>query len=322
MANLVYPTRFPIPGKLNDNDRDQPTGSIDYLMIHRHAENKNSADSKGFVYNSGDIGADYKGLSANPDIVYLAIPPRISTTYTATYKATSMGSVGMAAAQALAGGTSESATAALQGLAEKGSPELALNVLNGAIGALNTAIGGTYDGNRDSLLAIAQGKIFNPYQENLFTGTSFRPHSFSFKMVARNEAEAVIIGRIINYLKQGMLPSFSSAAASTPSDGAQLTGQSSSVTGRFLTVPNKFKLGFFRLDASGSQLTEMAHYRFNICVLKSIDVNYTPDGQYVSFKQVKAKKGAAAPLLVPAVEIGLQFEEVSYVTSEQAGSGY
>jgi hypothetical protein len=320
MSSLVYPTRFPVPGKLNDFDRDQPTGSIDYLMIHRQKEKKESADAKGFVYNTGDIGANYKGLEPNPIKVYLAIPARINTNYSATYKVTTLGSVGLAAAQALAGGSSESAIAALTGLAEKGSPEMALNTLNSAIGAVSSAIGSQYDGDRNSMLAISQGKIFNPYQENLFTGTSFRAHQFSFKMIARNESEATIIGRIINYLKQGMLPSFSGANASAEGVGG-LIGETSTAAGRFLVVPNKFKLGFFRLKEDGTELSEVAHYRFNMCVLKSIDVNYTPDGQYVSFKNVKTNKGAN-PLMVPAVEMSLQFEEVSYVTAEQAGSGY
>jgi len=327
MANLIYPTRFPIPGKLDDNNKDQPTGFIDYIQIQRAEEKKGSAKSNGFFYNTGQVGGSDGGLKNRADVVYLPIPQNLNVNYMAGYNNVSFGAAGVAAGQALAGGmTSEAATAAIQDYAGKAMPDVALSALAGVIQALPG--GGASGVDKNALLAVSQGKIFNPYTENIFTGTDFRSHTFQFKLVARNDKEAQVIGKIIAYLKQGMLPDFSegTASAGAPAGGSGGGGSTAdaalgktNIQGRYLTVPDKFKLKFMRLKEDGTKLIELPHYLFNICVLKSLDVTYTPDGNYVSMKKATATTNI---LKVPAISLTLSFAEVAYTTAAQAGSGY
>ena len=60
--------------------------------------------------------------------------------------------------------------------------------------------------NANSLEALTEGRIFNPYIEQIFSQMNFRQHSFSFKMMARNVKEAREIQKIITYINLGAHP--------------------------------------------------------------------------------------------------------------------
>ena len=91
-------------------------------------------------------------------------------------------------------------------------------------GAQMLGLSGQIDAN--SIMQLTQGKVFNPYTEQMFSNVQFRTHSFNFKMFARNEDESVEIAHIIKYLKQGALPSY----------GEDAEGKQSK---RFFEVPDK-----------------------------------------------------------------------------------
>ena len=91
------------------------------------------------------------------------------------------------------------------------------------------------------------------------------------------------------------------------------------ISGRYLHVPDKFELSFRRLLSNGKELSEIPHYKFAPCVLESVAVSYTPDGQYVAFKNAD---GEVNKLHVPAVAISLNFKEVQYITKEMALQGF
>lgn len=322
MANLIYPNRFPIPGKLSDKDKDQPTGYIDYLMIHRHEQKKDSKNAQGYFYNTSKaVGGEYAGLSPRSDIVYLSTPPNINVTYGASYDSVNFGTAGMMAGNLLAAGsnaTASSAAEALKTMATDSMPEFTFKTLADATRALGDVLGSPSDATASDLLAVSQGKIFNPYEEMIFKGTGFRSHNFQFKLVARNENEAIQIGQIIAYLKQGMLPNFSGGSEGLAGTAETALGETN-IQGRYLTVPDKFKLAYYRLKEDGTELTALPHYKFQLCVLENLDVSYTPDGQYVSFKK---GSNTVNKLFVPAVTLNMNFKEVAYITAAMAGSGY
>lgn len=326
MANLIYPSRFPIPGALDDNNPDQATGYVDYLMIQRYQAKKDSKNGTGFndLTSAKEVAAQYDGMQKRADTIYLANPPNINVTYGAQYQATAMGVAGMAAANMLASGNDSSSVAqTLKGMAGDSMPEVTFKTVSDTVAQISQVLGADYAGDKNALLSLSQGKIFNPYEEMIFKSTGFRSHNFQFKMVARNENESTMIGRIIAYLKQGMLPNFSGGSdAATAAGGGSAASAAfggSGSAGRYLTVPDKFVLEFYRLKADGTALTKLPHFKFQTCVLENMDVSYTPDGNYVAFKQVSDTPNK---LFVPAVTINLQFKEVAYITSELAGSGY
>ena len=99
--------------------------------------------------------------------------------------------------------------------------------------------------------------------------------------------------------------------------------------GRFLKTPKRFNLEFVRLDpGNGSTgLRRLPHYRFQPCICTGFNVNYTPDGQYVSFKDAVSQftndsKTPLKNIMVPAVQIEVSFAETKILTQEDAERGY
>ena len=318
-TNLIYPLGVPVPGSFDDYNEDGPTGAVDYLRIRRFRDKKGSnGKSKGFFYNRA--GGYKGGRKQSSEIVFLACPPEIRTSYVSSYDKVQFGAIGEAIGSMLAEGsslTADNAAGTLETLAGNMVPETTLNAITKAGAAAGNITGTTMGAKPNDLLAVSQGKIFNPYEEIIFKGMNFRSHSFNFKMVARSEAESEMIGQIIRYLKAGSLSSFN------PQDeggggGSDMLGETD-ITGRYLHVPDKFELSFRRLLANGNELSEIPHYKFAPCVLESISVAYTPDGQYTAFKNAD---GSVNKLHVPAVAISLKFKELQYITKEMALQGY
>ena len=101
--------------------------------------------------------------------------------------------------------------------------------------------------------------IFNPNTELLFQGPQLRSFSFTFKLTARNEPEADVIKQIIRFFKINM------AAKKTKS---QL----------FLKAPNVFRLEYIHKSAEKHPGINM----IKDCGLQSFNVDYTPDGSYMT----------------------------------------
>lgn len=101
--------------------------------------------------------------------------------------------------------------------------------------------------------------IFNPNTELLFQGPQLRSFSFTFKLTARNESEADVIKQIIRFFKVNM------AAKKTKS---QL----------FLKAPNVFRLEYIHKSAEKHPGINM----IKDCGLQSFNVDYTPDGSYMT----------------------------------------
>jgi len=320
MANLIYPVGVPMPGDFDDYNEDSPTGAVDYLRIRRFRDKKaTNAKNKGFFYNKA--GGYQGGKKQNGTICFLACPPDIKVNYVSKYSEVQFGAVGVAAAGMLAEGsnlTAANATDTLKQFAGDQMPETVMDGISKATKGVGAIVGSDFSGGKNDLLAVSQGKIFNPYEENIFQGMSFRSHSFSFKMVARSEAESAVIGQIIAYLKAGSLASFNPQDQGAATGGSAALGETA-IDGRYLHVPDKFELSFRRLTADGNELSEIPHYKFAPCVLEGIAVSYTPDGQYVSFKNADGEVNKAH---VPAIAINLNFKEVQYVVKEMALQGY
>ena len=351
---LKYPTKVPVSGAYL-NGPEASTGRVDYLKIQRYRINF-SAESNG-GYGGENLPGNEVERVLNKTVCYLAMPPSLSTGYSANYSTANMGAVGVAATQLVGqiGGAAQGRAMdadrigqQLKSAAAAALPEFAYkqgaNMINMATGGM---AGGAGDPN--TLQALSSGRIMNPFTEQVFTGVGFRSHSFAFKMFARNKSEAVEIMSIIRYLKTGVLPIYGNAdmqevenllnAAKNSlngQNGGTNSNQSTSAVdlstfnaqGAYLQIPDRFQLEFVRLDPSSSTISKLPHYKFQPCVCTNIGVNYTPDGQYVSFKDFLQdpytidNTGAMDQLMVPAVEISMDFAETKILTQADSLLGY
>jgi hypothetical protein len=349
MANFYYPTSPPV---VDDTDAGLmtlgvgfntgsgfPTEYIDFLKITCL---KVSYDSGAVLSNAGAAGATaIKDKISAGDTVYLYMPNSLSVSYSANYSNIAFGVAGKLAAEGM-GKSGANVVAEIQAAAGAAAPEALFNTI--AQGANNfgsvLGTGGSIDTN--SLSAVTQGKIFNPFEEQIFTGVSFRSHPFSWKLVAKNKKDAENIQAILRFFKYNMLPSFSDgvpapgspgggaapAAAARPASGATAVPPTNAAAagatpfgagsaGRYLSVPNRFSIEMVRVNyAKGSFTTGgdigASVYKFKQCLLESMNVGYTPDGQYVS----------TLDTFVPAMQLDLTFKEVSYVTAQDIAEGF
>lgn len=352
MAIFKYPLKAPVEGDFLDS-ADAPTGRIDYLKIQRFRINHEASEGG---YGGSNLPGNTQQTVVDPDVVYLAMPQSISVAYQADYSAINMGLAGVLGAgfAAAIGGGSDAAqlTAQIQSAATAALPEIAYNKGAKIISAANelgleTGITGA------ALQQLVKGRIMNPFTEQIFNGVQFRNHQFTIKMFARNKKEAEEILRIIKYLKKGSMPILGDAEqkeidqlkASELGKGLDKPAEEKSTatkatqapptintTGKFLKIPDRFQLDFVRLDSATAKISRVDHYKFQPCVCTNVTVNYTPDGQYVSFKDgiANLSSGAdttstdkgATQLLVPAVELGLSFAETRFVTQADIDAGF
>ena len=114
----------------------------------------------------------------------------------------------------------------------------------------------------------ATGKRINNNLELLFNGPTLRSFNFSFKLRPRTESESIVCRNIIKSLKRDSAPK-------------------TSTTNLFLETPNVFLLEYIYQAQDGVLPTYTQHPFMNMikpCALTSINVNYTPDGSYMTYE--------------------------------------
>ncbi len=111
------------------------------------------------------------------------------------------------------------------------------------------------------LLARTEGMVMNPNMELLFQGPQLRPFGFTYRLSPRDESESMVILKIIRMFKQSMAPQ---------KTDSQL----------FLKAPNTYKLEF--VSPRGAK-THRFLPQIKECALENFAVNYTPDGNYMTY---------------------------------------
>jgi len=120
--------------------------------------------------------------------------------------------------------------------------------------------------NVNNLLARVEGKVLNPNMELLFQGPALRPFSFNFRLSPRDSTEAMQVRNIIRFFKRRMAPQIESG-------------------GLFLKAPHVFHIRYmFGNPSSGSDYDNPAINRMKLCALQTCNVDYTPDGNYATFR--------------------------------------
>lgn len=298
-----YPYRAPVESA---KGRDIPTETVDYVKFQRKTINFKGGGTNYYGLNMPDNKVTF---DVNKNSVYIALQNQLSTAYMPAYKQTDVGVAGMMMADGMNALSSnnklEDLTTTIQDAAKSALPEFTGGVFAQAASGASQMLGLAGGVSASDILQLSKGKIFNPYSEQMFSNMQFRTHNFTFKMFARDAREAQEIGRIIAYIKEGSLPSYSGER------------------GRYFEVPEKFDITFKRMDPHGKFKSDVAdlHFKIHTSVCAGIQVNYTPDGQYTSFKQL-VKEGNFAGVHVPAVQVGLTFIETKFVTAEDVEKGF
>ncbi len=111
------------------------------------------------------------------------------------------------------------------------------------------------------IMARTAGAVINPNMELIFGGPQLRSFGFTYRLSARFNKESDTIKKIIRMFKQSMAP--------------QTTEKN-----LFLKAPNTYRLEYFTgANSSHSYLPKIKE-----CALTGFDVNYTPDGSYMTYE--------------------------------------
>jgi len=130
-------------------------------------------------------------------------------------------------------------------------------------------------------LSRTEGLVMNPNMELLFGGPQLRSFGFTFKFSPRNSKEAKGLIKIIRFFKQGM-------AAKKKDNGL------------FLKAPYTWLLEYMHKGRSHKYLN-----KFKECAMQSFNVNYTPDGNYSTYRDG----------IMTAYELTMSFGELEPVFS-------
>lgn len=141
------------------------------------------------------------------------------------------------------------------------------------------------------LLSRTTGQVLNPNMELLFQGPELRSFTFQFKLSPRSSEEAVRVKKIIRFFKQAM-------SVKTTSDNV------------FLKSPFVFDIRYLSNNEDHKSLN-----RIKTCALLGCDVDYTPDGSYMTFND--------ADKTMTSYGLSLRFSELEpiYDSDYNQGSG-
>ena len=265
--------------------------------------------SGGTTLNSPSIGSLRNWLtsyrSSIDDTVLLPVPDDIQYKDGPKWEGKDIGILGRFApevAQQIGGGDSAAITDSIQTFARVGKVGLIKSMIS-KLGADPNAV-----------TQNINGKIANPYTEQVFSGMGLRDFNFNWKLVPRNRAEQRSIERIIRYLRRAALPdtseSFGSSGFLSDLGGQDFGG---SATDRWLTVPNLFNLRW-KQGGDGSEISSLP--KIKKCICTNIDVNYTPDNVWATHLD-----GSNQPAPV-AIQLSIGFGETEIIKSSDVGAGY
>ena len=264
------------------------------------------------LYNNsiGEFG------SAGLPTILMYMPEDIGASYGANWGGkgfTNFGADAMRGAGSIfnSAGFAETAGTAMQtlGNAMTRGQALAAGAVAGALNALPGKIGGSVDAN--DVLGGVGGVILNPNVELLFSGFELRNFGLNFKMAPRSQKEAVMIRDICTTFKRASLPHFGAAPGNTVSNAFKKNDAKKGTAEKndnrnFIGVPNLCIVEFMKGKSPHPYLTQ-----FKPCAIKNVNITYTPDGQYSTYRD-------GSPV---ATGLSLSFVESKLVYSNEISYG-
>ena len=263
VGNAKQKTRIEFPGKVESSAltyplslRDSKQDKMQFNMLLYEPSLPGGVGGSGFGVKdrTKDLPQNVIGR------VFLPIPSGITDTTGASWGEGEMSALQAAAAQIALQGI-EKGLAGAAGAAKEQIDKVAGNSAD-----VKTALQNTIAGDAagvQGLLTRTTGAVLNPNLELLFQKPTLRPFDFTFKMSARSAPEAEEIIRIIRFFKQGMAPI-------------------RSASNLFIKSPHTFQIRYIHDGGDHPFLN-----KFKECALKNMTVNYTPEGNYATFRDGK-----------------------------------
>jgi hypothetical protein len=151
--------------------------------------------------------------------------------------------------------------------------------------AINAAFG---SGNK-WISKAARQTAGNSKAEQLFEGVTFREFSFSYQFTPKSADEAENILNIIRMFRYHMLPEYKNDNS-------------------FMYIyPSEFNIKYYA-NGTENQFLE----KLSTCVLKNVEVDYTPNGQFSTFAYDPKKAGA----MPTQINLNMLFQEISKPSKE------
>ena len=138
-----------------------------------------------------------------------------------------------------------------------------------------------------------KGQARNPNLESVFKSVPFREFNFPFTFAPKNEKEKDSVHKILQLFRFHMLPEHQNAANG------------------YFNVPSEFQITYMYRDQENTYLP-----RISRCVLKSVDIDYAPEG--VVSTLVPDERGAPPTI----INLSLNFGETEIMTKETVAQGY
>ena len=233
--------------------------------------------------NAANVGSEAgSGSKSDKTIgrVFLPIPSGISDTTGAGWGEDRMNAAQLATAAAALGFIEQGGSGLVKSIEDTLNSVSAYS--DDVKKAIATQVAGSASGTGPGLLTRTTGAVLNPNLELLFQGPTLRPFDFVFKLSARSQKESNEIIKIIRFFKQGMAPIRSESNL-------------------FLKSPHTFKIRYLHDNKDHPFLN-----KFKICALKSLTVNYTPDGNYATFRDGK----------MVSYELSMSFQELDPIFND------
>jgi hypothetical protein len=233
---------------------------------------------------SGVVALEQKATGANfqrsqkrlQTAIALNVPNQLQIRYSSDY-----GTEDMSAFQAALGipnAVARARESGMSSLPETGSTAAAIAA---ALALKTPGIG--------SALSGITGLAPNPMKEQIFKGVDFRMFSMEYMFAPRNEAEAQNVLAIIKAFKYHMLPEYKKGSSN------------------FLFLyPSEFDITYFNGGKENLNI-----HRHTSCVLTEMNVNYTPQGMFNTFRNGMPTQ----------IGINMTFKELAIVTKESVTRG-
>ena len=230
---------------------------FDFLQVTAKKYKPNSfSGADGMVQDADDRNM------ASVGSVYLPMQPGLAESSNVNWGGETLNALEAAAAN-IAGSTVKGAS---KGLVEAGkqlrdSSGDAFNSLLGKGGITGDDVAAFFAGEAvgKNVFTRTTGKIMNPNLELLFSGPALRTFNYNYQFTPREDREAKEIRSIIKFFKKNMAPIRKGKL--------------------FLESPNVFKLKY--IFKNGGQHPFLN--KIKLCALQSFNVQYTPDGSYMTY---------------------------------------
>ena len=253
--------------------------------------------------NKGDYNqaSQYTAASSYSSIV-LYMPEDVSTGFRTNWGGKNFSNIG---AGLLRSAGAPGALAAMKNLGDEVGDAFAKADSMLAAAAISKVVGKFTGDNltNDDIFGSISGAILNPNTELLFGGVDMRNFQLNFKLVPRSQSEADDINNIIKTFKKAMLPSKNASGAKIIGDIAFKNNKVG-----FIGVPKVCNVTFMHGPEEHKHLP-----KYKMCAITSVDVNYTPDGQYATYVNSQGQ-----PV---AIGLALNFQETKICFAEDIDQG-